>query len=185
MFEPEIRALANQYPDIAEMYDEKSGKLKISKGKTGSVIYDYEFVSGSSFATDQQKQLENLQATFAWLSNPQVGPYVEQRLKQEGTTINFTKILEGIMSKNTENWDEMIITQKKDTPGAEQDAAILQENEQKFMQMVQGIGGQQPGMGQDITQIPPQPQDMEQNDEQVMQQNSQQLQQMISQITQG
>lgn len=191
MFEPEIRALANQYPDIAEMYDEKSGKLKIGKGKTGSVLYDYEFVSGSSFATDQQKQLENLQATFAWLSNPQVGPYVEQRLKQEGTTINFTKILEGIMSKNTENWDEMIITQKKDTPGAEQDQQILDQHQQQFIQMVQGMGGAaqqtqpQPSMGQDITQIPPQPQDMGQggNDQAVMQQHSQQLQQMIQQIT--
>lgn len=191
MFEPEIRALSNQYPDIADMYDDKSGKLKINKSKTGSVLYDYEFVSGSSFATDQQKQLENLQATFAWLSNPQVGPYVEQRLQKEGTTINFTKILEGIMSKNTENWDEMIITQKIDTPGAQQDAAILDQHQQEFMQMVQGLGGAaqqtqpQPGMGQDITQIPPQPQDMGQggNDEQAMQQHAQQLQQMIGQIT--
>lgn len=194
MFEPEIRQLANQFPDIAEMYNDKTGKLGIKKGKTGSVLYDYEFVSGSSFATDQQKQLENLQATFAWLSNPQVGPYVEQRLKQEGTTVNFTKILTGIMSKNTENWDEMIITQPKDTPGAEQDQQILDQHQQQFMQMLQGLGGagQQtpPQPGQDITQIPPQPQNMAQsgtdqggNDQQVMQQHAQQLQQMIGKIT--
>jgi len=193
MFEPEIQKLANQYPDIAEMYDEKSGKLRIGKKKTGSVLYDYEFASGSSFATDQQKQLENLQATFAWLSNPQVGPYVEQRLKQEGTTINFTKILTGIMSKNTENWDEMIVTQDTDSPGAQQDQQILDQHQQEFMNMVQGMGGAaqqtqpQPGMGQDITQIPPQPQDMGQqdqggNDQAVMQQHGQQLQQMIQQI---
>lgn len=176
MFAPEIRKLANQYPDIQEMYDEKAGKLRIKKGKTGSVLYDYEFVSGSSFAADEQKQLENLQATFAWLSNPQVGPYVEQRLEKEGTTVNFTKILTSIMSKNTENWDEMIITQEKDTPGAEQDQEIINQANEQFMQMVQGIQG-----GQDMTQIPPQPQ----NDEQVVQQNMQQLQQMIGQMQQG
>lgn len=182
MFAPEIDKLTNQYPDIAEMYDEKSGKLKVNKSKTGSVMYDYEFVSGSSFATDQQKQLENLQATFAWLSNPQVGPYVEQRLQKEGTTINFTKILTGILSKNTENWDEMLITQDKNTPGAEQDQQIMDQAQQQFMQMVQQVQGGQQGMPpqQDITQIPPQ-----QDDEQVLQQNQQALQQMIGQMQQG
>lgn len=183
MFAPEIRKLANQYPDIEEMYDEKSGKLKINKGKTGSVLYDYEFVSGSSFATDQQKQLENLQATFAWLSNPQVGPYVEQRLGKEGTTINFTKILTGILSKNTENWDEMIITQERDTPGAEQDQQILNQANEQFMQMVAQVqGGGQEQMGQ----IPPQPQEMQGvSDEQVLQQNMAKMQEMIGQMTQG
>jgi hypothetical protein len=176
MFAPEIRKLADQYPDMAEMYDETTGKLKINKSKTGSVLYDYEFVSGSSFATDQQKQLENLQQTFAWLSNPQVGPYVEQRLEKEGTTINFTKILTGILSKNTENWDEMIITQEKDTPGAEQDQQIINQANEQFMQMVQGMQGEQ-GM----TQIPPQPQD----EEAVVQQNMQQFQQMVGQMQQG
>lgn len=179
MFAPEIRKLANQYPDIQEMYDENTGKLKINKGKTGSVLYDYEFVSGSSFAADQQKQLENLQATFAWLSNPQIGPYVEQRLQKEGTTINFTKILTGIMSKNTENWDEMVVTQETDTPGAEQDQDIINQAQEQFMQMAQQVREGMPPQ-QDITQIPPQ-----QDDEQVLQQNQQALQQMIGQMQQG
>lgn len=182
MFAPEIRKLVNQYPDIEEMYDEKTGKLKINKSKTGSVLYDYEFVSGSSFATDQQKQLENLQATFAWLSNPQVGPYVEQRLEKEGTTINFTKILTGILSKNTENWDEMLITQDKDTPGAEQDQEIIKQANEQFMQMVQGM---QAGGEGGVTQIPPQPQqDQGVNDEQIVQENMAKMQQMVGQMQQ-
>jgi len=184
MFAPEIRKLANQYPDMAEMYDENTGKLRIKKGKTGSILYDYEFMSGSSFAADEQKQLENLQQTFAWLSNPQVGPYVEQRLQKEGTTINFTKILTGIMSKNTENWDEMIVTQETDTPGAEQDQEIINQANEQFMQIIQGMQG-----GQDPTQIPPQPMGMDSqapvDDDQVVQQNMQQLQQMIGQMQQG
>lgn len=173
MFEPEVRKLSNQYPDIAQMYDEKTGKLRIKTNKTGSILYDYEFVSGSSFAVDQQRQLENLQQTFAWLSNPQIGPYVEQRLEKEGTTVNFTKILTSIMSKNTENWDEMIVTQETDTPGAEQDQQIVDGANEQFLQMVEGM--------QDPTQIPPQPE----NEDQVVQQNVQQLEQMINQMQQG
>ncbi len=110
-----------------------------------------------------------------------MGPYVEQRLQKEGTTVNFTKILTSIMSKNTENWDEMIITQDTDSPGAEQDQMIVDQVNEQFMQMVQGMQGVQ-----DPTQIPPQPMGMEgQNDEQVVQQNMQQLQQMIGQMQQG
>lgn len=157
MFEDEINKLAVQYPDIREMYDEKSGKLKINKGKTGSILYDYELVSGSSFAVDQQKQLENLQATFAWLSNPQVGPYVEQRLQREGTTLNFTKLLTGIISKNIDNWDEIVQTQDMNNPSNQQDQQILQEHQQQLMQMMQGMLGGEGGQ-----QIPPQPDGMQQ-----------------------
>lgn len=158
MFEDEITKLSNQYPDILEMYDEKTGKLKINKSRTGSVLYDYELVSGSSFAVDQEKQLENLQNTFAWLSNPQVGPYVEQRLQQEGTTLNFTKLLTNILSKNLDNWDEIIVTQDTNSPGAKQDQAIMQENENQLVSMIEQMQGApgQPGMPQDPSQIPPQ-----------------------------
>lgn len=182
MFEPEIRKLEAQYPDIAEMYDDKSGKLKINKSKTGSVLYDYEFVSGSSFATDQQNQMENMQQTFAWLSNPQTGPYVEQRLKMEGTTLNMTKLLTKILSKNMEGWDEVLVTQDTDSPGAQQDQQILSEHQQAFEQMVGQVTGQgQPGMGQDMTQIPPQPQE---DDDQIVMQNNQKMMEMMAQMTQ-
>lgn len=175
MFEPEIKKLEAQYPDITEMYDDKSGKLKINKSKTGSVLYDYEFVSGSSFATDQQNQMENMQQTFAWLSNPQTGPYVEQRLKMEGTTLNMTKLLTKILSKNMEGWDEVLVTQDTDSPGAQQDQQILDEHQQAFEQMVGQV------TGQDMTQIPPQPQE---DDDQIVMQNNQKMMEMMAQMTQ-
>lgn len=185
MFEPEIAKLAASYPEIAEMYDDKSGKLKIPKSSTGSVIYDYEMIPGSTYAVDQQKQSENLQSMFAWLSNPQVGPYVEQRLQKEGTTVNFSKLLEGIISKNIDNWDEIVVTQDTNTPGAQEDQQVMTEHQDQLAQMVQQMQGG--GMG-DMSQIPPQegqPQEqpMEgQGDEQVLQQNNQQLQQMVQQM---
>jgi len=202
MFEPEIKKLINQYPDIAEMYDDKTGKLKIkkgSKGKTGSVMYDYELVSGSSFAVDEQKQMDNLQAFAAPLLNPQTGPYLEERLKQEGTTINFTKLMEGLVSKNIANWDEIVESQDMDTPGAQQDNEIVQQFQDQFEQMV----GQMRQDGGDISQIPPDqggqpPQQMPpeqgqlmsvegqpQDDQAVVEQSKQQLQQMIQGMRQG
>lgn len=155
MFEDDIQKLSDQYPDIEDMWDEKTGKLKIDKSKTGSVLYDYEQISGSSFAVDQQKQLENLQAAFAWLSNPSTGPYVEQRLQKEGTQINMTKLLTGIMSKNIDNWDDIVITTDKNTPGAQQDQQIIGQHQDELAGMIQQMGGVGGDMGQNISQIPP------------------------------
>lgn len=149
MFNEEIEKMVVQYPELRDMYDEKSGKLKINKSKTGSVLYDYEMVPGSTFAADQQKQLENLQAIFAWLSNPQIGPYVEQRLQKEGTTLNFTQLLTGIVSKNIDNWDDIINTTDANTPGGQEDM-VLQQHQDEFAQMVQQM------QGPDVNQIPPQ-----------------------------
>lgn len=161
MFEPEIAKLSAQYPEIAEMYDEKSGNINIKKSKTGSIVYDYEQLAGSTFAADQEKQIENLQAIFAWLSNPQVGPYVEERLGREGTTLNMTKLLEGIVSKNIENWSEVVMTKDTESPGAQQDEQVLQQSQEEFVRMVEQMQGG--GMSQtDMSQIPPQPQMMEQ-----------------------
>lgn len=160
MFEPEIAKLASQYPEIGDMFDEKSGKLRIKKGKVGSTLYDYEQLPGSTFAADKQEQLDNLQGIFAWLSNPQIGPAVEARLGQEGTVINFTKLLTQIVSKNVENWDEIVVTKDTESPGAQQDDQAIQQHQDEFMSMVEQMqgGGMGQGMGPDVSQIPPQPQ---------------------------
>lgn len=187
MFDDEIQKLTSQYPDIAEMFDEKTGKLKINKSKTGSTLYDYELVSGSSFAVDQQKQLENLQGLLTLLSNPQTSEYLQQKLQKEGTTVNYTKLLTGIVSKNIDNWDEIVVTQDLNTPGAQQDEQVMADSENQFMQMLQTMQS-----GGDISQIPPQqmqqgmPEGMPQgqNEEQVVQQNMAQMQQMIGQMQQ-
>lgn len=169
MFDEEIQKLKLEYPEIEEMYDEKTGKIKIDKSKTGSVLYDYEQMPGSSFAIDQEKQQENLQGVFAWLSNPQIGPYVEQRLQQEGTKLNFTKLLTSIISKNLDNWDEIVMVEDTNSPGAQQTEQQLEEHENAFLQMVdqmQGGGGMpQGGMPQpmsqpEMSQVPPQPGDL-------------------------
>jgi hypothetical protein len=58
MFDEEIEEISKQYPEINEMYDGKSGKLNIKKSSTGSLVYDYEIVHGSTYALDQQAQQE-------------------------------------------------------------------------------------------------------------------------------
>lgn len=187
MFNDDIDKLARQYPEVNEMFDEKTGKLKINKGKTGRMQYDYEYVSGSSFAVDQQQQLENLQGLLTLFSNPQTGQYLEQRMQTEGTTLNMSKLVTGIVSKNLENWDEIIVTQDMNTPGAQEDDEVMAQSENAFMQMLEQVQN-----GGDISQIPPQQPGMPEggmpmdqgNEEQVVQQNMAAMQQMVGQMQQ-
>jgi hypothetical protein len=78
MFADEIRELGVEYPEIKEMYDEKTGKLTIDKKTTGNMVYDYEIVSGSTYATDQKEQQQTLVELFKMITekldvNPQTG----------------------------------------------------------------------------------------------------------------
>src|SRR4030043_1360618 len=78
MFGDEIEEIKKTYPEIEGLFDEDKGKLTIPKSKFGSVIYDYEIVSGSTFAADKEKQIQSLISLFGLLSNslalnPQTG----------------------------------------------------------------------------------------------------------------
>jgi hypothetical protein len=128
MFEDEIKAMANKYEDIEEMYDEKTGKLLISKSKVGNTMYDYELVSGSTYAVDQQKQLAALVQLIEIL------PKFEQILVNEGKKINYGEYIARIMSNSgIQDWDKII-----EEVGEENRVGnILEQDKTRFMQLLQ------------------------------------------------
>lgn len=157
LFGDEIKTLLKKYPELQNQYDDKTGNLKINKSQTGSVIYDYEIVSGSSFAVDKQAQQDNLLALLKTLmENAQMGqqgitsPMLEI-LKQEGTKVNFSELLTRMVSENINDWDKIIETQGKEKTPAEEDDMAMEQDTQKFMDLVAKIEGG------NISQIPPQP----------------------------
>lgn len=148
MFDEEVTKLLNQYPELRDQWDEKKGVLKIDKKKTGSVLYDYEIVSGSSYQVDQNKQQENMLLFLELLMKYQ--PLL-QILQQEGTKINFTELItRQIANSGIANWDKIVQTQDTSSPGAQEDDSILQQHQEQFLQEVQKLSGE---MGN----IPPQP----------------------------
>lgn len=165
LFGEEIKTLFKKYPELQSQYDPKTGNLKINKSQTGSVLYDYEMVSGSSFAVDKQAQQENILALInLLLQNAQMGqqgitsPFLEL-LKVEGTSIKFSKLLTSLVSENINNWDEIVDSQDSEKTPAEEDDAVMEQHKQQFMDLVAKIDEG------DISQIPPTqgvPQDMPQ-----------------------
>lgn len=150
MFESELQEIARSYPDVEEMYDEKSGKLSIDKKHTGSTLYDYEIVSGSTFALDQKSQQENLSAMLQMFINPQVSQYLIQTLDQQGFTVNIGEMFKRIISSSgIQDWDKIIVEK---TPEEKEDS-ILQQQAGQFQQAMQQMLGQG-GMNQ----VPSQPQ---------------------------
>lgn len=157
LFGEEIKTILKKYPEMQSQYDEKTGNLKINKSQTGSILYDYEMVSGSSFAVDKQNQQDNVLALLNLLiqnaqPSPQGGvtsPMIEI-LRAEGTNIKFTKLLTQLVSENVNNWDEIIESQDAEKSPAEEDDLAMQEHQQQFMDLVAQ-------MDNGVNQIPPQP----------------------------
>lgn len=157
LFGDEIKTILKKYPEMSGQYDEKTGNLKINKSQTGSILYDYEMVSGSSFAVDKQNQQDNILALLNLLiqnaqPSPQGGvtsPMLEL-LKIEGTNIKFTKLLTQLVSENVNNWDEIIESQDAEKSPAEQDDLAMQKHQQEFMDLVAQ-------MDSGVNQIPPTP----------------------------
>jgi hypothetical protein len=150
MFEPEIEEIAIQYPEIKEMWNEKTGKLMVKKGSVGSLLYDYEIVSGSTYAIDQKAQQENLMNLFQSLTNgATAGPTgitspVIELLKQDGKTPKIGELFTRIISNGgIQDWNKIIVDTKDDPD------ALVQQDQQIFMQALQQAGG--------MNQIPPQP----------------------------
>ncbi len=154
MFSEEIDELAKSYPEIKEMFDEKTGNLKIPKGKFGSTLYDYEIMPGSTFAVDQKQQQDSLINLFGILSKDlqitQTGevtsPIVEV-MKKENKKPMFGEMLTRIINNSgIRDWDKIIVDTENDIDGKMQDDA------QKLQMIMQNMI-QQNG----INQVPPQP----------------------------
>jgi len=135
LFDEEIKELAKSYSEIEESYDEKSGKLTIDKKKTGSVIYDYEMVSGSTYAIDQQAQQQSLTMMLQTLvENPQLA----QAISQGGYKLNIGELFKRIISNSgIRDWDK-ILEEMNEEDRAKQDEQILQQDAQAFLQAIQG-----------------------------------------------
>ena len=142
MFQDEIEQLAEEYPEVKEMYDEKTGKLNINKKKMGSVLYDYEIVEGSSFSVDEEMQMKNLTSMIEMLTK---NPQLIQEAQNRGIDINMGEMIKRVISKSgIQDWDK-IVTEMKEEDRTEQ---ILQNDMQQLtmaMEQMQGIG-----------QVPPQ-----------------------------
>jgi len=140
LFEDEIKQLSTLYPELKEMYNEKSGKLTVNKGKVGSMIYDYDLVSGSTYAVDQQSQQQNLTMLMEMITqNPQL-----LELIGKDYTVNFGELFKRVISNSgIQDWDRIIVEKTEE----EKTEDVLKGDQQKFMEALQG----QPGMNQ----IPP------------------------------
>lgn len=143
LFEDEIADLKRVYPEADEDYNEKTGKLSINTGKTGSILYDYEMVSGSTYAVDQKSQQENLgQLLQLFIQSPEL----VQVLSQEGYTLKIGELFKRIVaSSGIQDWDK-ILEEKTDEEMADD---TLAADKERLIQAVQQF---------EMNQVPPQPQ---------------------------
>jgi len=150
LFDEDIAEIERSYPEIRDLYDEKTGKVTIGKSKTGSILYDYEIVSGSTYAIDQKSQQDNLtmlMQLFLQSQTPQ-GNLLEQKLKEEGFNLKFGEIFKRVVSNSgIQDWDKIL----EEMTEEEKADNILESDQQKFMNILQQA---QQGQG-NMNQVPP------------------------------
>jgi hypothetical protein len=139
LFPDEIAQLQRSYPEIADIYDEKTGKATIKKGDN-KTLYDYELVSGSTFAADQKQQQENmamLLKLFQQSQTPQ-GNILVQTLQQEGYNFKFGELFKRIVSNSgIQDWDKILEEQTQE----EKDNVTLDQTNNQFQAALQQMMG--------------------------------------------
>lgn len=148
LFGEEIAELARDYPEIEKMWDEKTGKLTVLKKDLGSTLYDYEIVSGSTYAIDQKAQQENLNLFMQLYTQAQTpqGNLLVADLDQQGYEFKFGELFKRIISNaGIQDWDKILVEKTEN----EKDETILQNDAQLFAQAIQQAQG--------LNAVPPQP----------------------------
>jgi hypothetical protein len=161
MFEDEIKELTKQYPEMEEMYDENDGKLTINKGKMGSMLYDYEIISGSTYRIDEESQNQNLIQLFQILTKDmQMGqqgitsPIIEA-LKAEGKKTNLGELITRLFANSGLQDFDKIITEEGEE---EKNDNILNEHKAQLQNTInQILGTGTPEQMMNPNEIPAQP----------------------------
>lgn len=152
MFPDEIDQLAREYPEIKELYNDKTGKVTVKKGK-GSTLYDYEIISGSTYAIDQKSQQENMQMLLQLFMQSQTpnGNTLVQTLAQEGYTFKFGELFKRIISNSgITEWDK-ILEEMTDGEMADRTAEAHGQELNQLFESMKTVGQQ------NMNAVPPMP----------------------------
>jgi hypothetical protein len=148
LFKDEIEQLSRSYPEIKENYNEEKGELSVPKGKSG--LYDYEIVSGSTYATDQKQEQSNIALLiqmFKEWQTPQ-GNMLVETLKQEGMQFKFGELFKRMISRGgIQDWDKILVEMTEE----EKADTVLQTTNDQFQQALMQMTG-------NVAQTPAQPQ---------------------------
>jgi len=158
LFKDEIDELFAQYPDFKEMYNEKTGKIKIGKGQFKNMLFDYEIVSGSTYLRDQSEQQADLTSTLSLLTQNlapnqtgEISSPLIDRLKQEGRGVEVSELVTRILSNSgIQGWDKIVPDLTNGDKGQFQTDQMLKQQADQFNQAIQQM--MQPPMNQIPTQ---------------------------------
>ena len=163
LFPEELRELVQQYPEMEEDYNDRTGKLTIKQSKFKGCLFDYEMISGSTYQADKETQKENLRSIFQTAIqglqlNPQTGevssPMIE-RLKQEGRDFKLSEVVTRILADSgIPSWDKITPDLTNGNPEQYQQDQLRNQQDMALAQQMQQIM-QQATQGSQINQIPP------------------------------
>ena len=151
MFPEEVERIKREYPEVEESYNQETGKLTIPKGKK-NILYDYEIVSGSTYAIDQKSQQENISKLMEMYQGAQTpqGNTLVNHLAQAGYTLKFGELFKRMVAgSGIQDWDKILEEKTEE----EKTAGILEQDAMQFQQVAE-----QMIQAQNVNSVPPMPQ---------------------------
>lgn len=139
MFEEEVETISRDYPEIKDLYDEETGELSVKKG-SDKMLYDYEIVSGSTYAVDQDAQQENMKLLMQMYVSAQTpqGNWLIDQLAKEGYDFKFGELFKrNISNSGIQDWDKILVEKTEQ----EKSEMVLEDDMQKFQQAISGMQG--------------------------------------------
>lgn len=163
LFKDEIDELFAEYPEFEQMYDEKTGKVKVAKSQFSNMLFDYQIVTGSTYLSDKQDQQENLTSLLSLLTqNMQLDPNTGEvtspmitRLKSEGRDVSVSELVTRVLSNSgIQGWDKILPDLTRGDKGQYQaDQGMAQHAQQLQAEMAKMMAPQ-------INQVPVDPNEM-------------------------
>ena len=151
LFGDDFEKMKRTNPELEKNFDIKTGKLTIDKSKTGSVLYDYELVSGSTYAVDQQSQQQNMVMLLQLLLK---SPELIQMISQEGYTIKMGELFKKVISNSgVQDWDKILEEKTEE----EKASAVLQDDAERLAMAIEQMQQPAGGANANMNQIPAQP----------------------------
>jgi hypothetical protein len=99
-----------------------------------SLLYDYEIISGSTYAVDQKQQQSNLMGILNLMLNPQSYQLIQQSLQMEGKELKVGELFSRIISNSgITDWDKIVVDKTNDTE------AMMGDMDAQFSQALQEV----------------------------------------------
>lgn len=152
LFAKEIEEIAEQYPDVIEMYSSGDrGEVTVNSKQFESVDFDYEIVPGSTMQADKEKELSAVMQLLELIIK---NPGIRDEMRAKGKDVDIAELITRFVSMSgLSDWEKVVtdfVAQEQAGPDGQPGQPMPQQQVPQFedpavaqlaQNLMNGIGG--------------------------------------------